>query len=68
MSAGIFKRDVLTRGANELEAKFPNVNIELTTHKKGCSVVGYEMVITDNSTETLLEFYRRIDKENNYYE
>ncbi|WP_438468394.1 replication initiation protein [Streptococcus pluranimalium] len=65
MSAGVFKRDVLTRGANELEAKFPNVNIELITYKKGRLVVGYELVITDNSPETLLDFYQRIDKEHN---
>ncbi|VGY34829.1 Rep [Streptococcus pyogenes] len=66
MSAGVFKRDVLTRGSKELETKFPNINIELITHKKGRSVVGYEMIITDNSPEPRIEFFQRIDKENGY--
>lgn len=47
LTPGIFKRDVITVGALELEAKL-GVEIFLNTLKDGRKVVGYEMQITDN--------------------
>lgn len=47
MTPGIFKRNALTVGALELEAKL-GVEIFLNTLKNGRKVVGYEMQIIDN--------------------
>ncbi|ARE09809.2 hypothetical protein UC317_0671 [Lactococcus lactis subsp. lactis] len=46
MSAGIFKRDILTRAAEELESKL-HIEIELITQKNGRKVTGYEMTIRE---------------------
>lgn len=46
MSAGVFKRDILTRAAEELETKL-HVEIELLTRKDGRKVTGYEMTIRE---------------------
>lgn len=46
MTPGIFKRNAITVGALELEAKL-GVEIFLNTLKNGRKVVGYEMQITD---------------------
>lgn len=46
MSAGIFKRDILTRAAEELESKL-HIEIELLTRKNGRKVTGYEMTIRE---------------------
>lgn len=50
MTAGIFKRNVLTVAAVELEEKL-DVDIFLYTVKNGRKVVGYEMQITVNKQE-----------------
>lgn len=46
MSAGIFKRDIITRAAEELETKL-HVEIELLTRKNGRKVTGYDMTIRE---------------------
>lgn len=46
MTPGIFKRNAITVGAEELEEKL-GVDIFLNTLKNGRKVVGYEMQITD---------------------
>lgn len=61
MSAGVFKRDVLTKAILEIEQKFP-VQIILTTQKKGRTVVGYEMEILDYRKPTQVEINKAIDK------
>lgn len=48
MSAGIFKRDIITRAAEELEVKL-KIEIELLTCKNGRKVTGYEMTIREPS-------------------
>lgn len=53
MSAGIFKRDVLKKAAEELEKLF-RVHIILEVQKRGRNVVGYEMQIIDNRTNDFL--------------
>ncbi|CQR26205.1 Rep [Streptococcus varani] len=55
MTAGRFLHDVITRSAEELEAKFP-IDIIFEQHKRGRKVIGYEMQIMerkDSSKPTL---------------
>lgn len=47
MTAGVFSRNILTRAAEEIEAKLA-AEIILETKKKGRKVVGYQMEIIDN--------------------
>lgn len=61
MSAGIFKRDVLTKAIKELEQKFP-IQIALTTQKKGRTIVGYEIEILDYRKPTQVEINKVIDR------
>ena len=46
MRAGIFKRDILTRAAEELESKL-HVELELLTRKNARIVTGYEITIRE---------------------
>lgn len=53
MPAGIFKRDVLKKAAEEIEKLF-RVHIILEVQKRGRNVVGYEMQIIDSRANDFL--------------
>lgn len=60
-AAGLFKRNALLVGCNELEEKL-NVSITLTTIKRGRKIVGYEMQIVDNRKQTTAEVIKEAEK------
>lgn len=62
LTPGVFKRDCLTVGAEELEKKI-GVEIFLNTIKNGRNVVGYEIQIADNRPPTTADIYRQEMKE-----
>ncbi|HFI0401780.1 TPA: replication initiation protein [Streptococcus suis] len=61
MTAGVFKRDILTKAIQELEKKMP-VQIQLKTIKKGRNVVGYELQIFDLKKPGTVDLYKAFDK------
>ncbi|MGT2772618.1 replication initiation protein [Streptococcus marimammalium] len=58
-SAGRFKQKVLQVASEEIESKL-DVDIMITTHKRGREVIGYEMIIVDNRQNRPVDFYRDI--------
>ena len=60
-TAGLFKRNALQVGANELEEKL-KVSISLKTIKRGRKVIGYEMEIVDNRQVTTAELIKQAEK------
>lgn len=60
-TAGLFKRNALHVGANELEEKL-KVSISLKTMKRGRKVIGYEMEIVDNRQVTTAELIKEAEK------